>query len=97
MRTHELKTWPEPFAAVLSGAKTYEIRKDDRGYMVGDVLVLKEWEPEEEWVGGHRMMPQAGYDGYTGRTLRRVVTYKTPGGSFGLPADLCVLGIKEQG
>ena len=91
MRTHELKTWPEPFAAVVSGAKTYEIRKDDRGYSVGDVLVLKEWDPAPDYVVPTRP------HGYTDRRIRCVVTYKTSGGSWGLPADLCVLSIAKEG
>lgn len=40
--THELKILPQFFEAVLSGAKTFEVRKDDRPYKVGDTLVLKE-------------------------------------------------------
>jgi hypothetical protein len=43
---HDLKTWPEPFAAVLSGAKRAEVRKADRNYSVGDTLVLREWSPK---------------------------------------------------
>jgi hypothetical protein len=43
MTTHELKTWPGPFAAVLSGEKTHEVRKNDRGYAVGDRLLLREY------------------------------------------------------
>lgn len=38
---HELKTDPEVWDAVASGSKTFEIRKDDRGYRVGDVLLLR--------------------------------------------------------
>lgn len=41
-QTHELKTDPEVFRAIASGAKQFEIRFDDRGFKVGDQLLLKE-------------------------------------------------------
>lgn len=41
---HELKTWPEYYEKVISGEKTFEIRKDDRGFKTGDVLHLREWD-----------------------------------------------------
>lgn len=34
MSTHELKTWPPYFAAILDGLKTWEYRRDDRPYKV---------------------------------------------------------------
>ena len=40
MTVHELKTDPEVFDAVANGLKTFEIRYDDRGYQVGDQLIL---------------------------------------------------------
>lgn len=43
---HELKTVPPYFDAVASGAKPFEVRRDDRGFMPGDLLVLREWLPE---------------------------------------------------
>ena len=41
---HRLKIMPEFFQAVVDGSKTFELRKDDRGYKVGDELVLCEWD-----------------------------------------------------
>lgn len=43
---HILKCWPEYFQAVKSGAKTFEIRKNDRDYQVGDWLDLHEYDPK---------------------------------------------------
>ena len=42
-KTHELKIYPKYFEAILDGKKTFEIRKNDRYFHVGDRIVLKEW------------------------------------------------------
>lgn len=52
MKTHELKTWPEYYNAVVDGEKTFEVRKDDRDYQVGDKLMLLEWDPVKETYTG---------------------------------------------
>jgi len=95
VKTHDLKCWPEPFQALADGRKNYEIRKEDRGFIVGDRLRLREWDPAEapNLDGGDVMFVPRGY---TGRELTVTVTFKTPGGSFGLPRDLCVLGIVNE-
>jgi len=77
MKTHNLKTWPEPFAAVVAGEKRHEVRKDDRGFEVGDTLILREWVPETQT--------------YTKRTMTCTVTHITRG--WGLPPGLCVMSI----
>lgn len=59
--THDLKIWPGYFAAILDGSKTFEVRVDDRGYAVGDLLRLREWSPVAQE--------------YTGREVTRRVTY----------------------
>lgn len=42
MTTHKLKL-PEPyFSAVLGGEKTFEVRRNDRAYQRGDVVVLQD-------------------------------------------------------
>ncbi|HJF32801.1 MAG TPA: DUF3850 domain-containing protein [Sporosarcina psychrophila] len=43
-KVHQLKILPEYFNAVRLGVKTFEIRKNDRDYQVGDSLFLKEYE-----------------------------------------------------
>ena len=42
-KIHEVKILPEYFDAVAAGVKTWELRYDDRGYAVGDLMILKEW------------------------------------------------------
>ncbi len=63
-KEHELKCWPEYFTALVDGTKTFEYRRNDRGFRVGDVLHLREWDS----ITGH----------YTGREMRRHVTYVLP-------------------
>lgn len=44
MTVHELKIEPVYFDEVVSGAKRFEIRKDDRDFKIGDGLFLEEWD-----------------------------------------------------
>lgn len=47
---HELKILPEYFNAVISGEKTFEIRKFDRPFHKGDMLALNEFDGQY-WTG----------------------------------------------
>jgi hypothetical protein len=60
-KIHELKCWPEYFAQIVNDTKTFEIRKDDRGFQVGDFLRLREWEPEVEQYSGRECTRQIVY------------------------------------
>lgn len=80
MPVHELKTWIEPFKALRDGRKVHEVRRDDRHFHVGDDLMLREWDEH-----GQR---------YTGRFVHAVITYKSDGGTWGLPEGLCVMSIQ---
>lgn len=80
--THDLKTWPDSFKAILDGVKRYEVRKADRDFKVRDTLCLQEWFPETAT--------------YSGRRILALVTYMSEPGSFGLPSDLCVMSIEPR-
>jgi ASC-1-like (ASCH) protein len=58
---HRLKIWPEYFEAVLSGKKTFEIRKNDRGFRVNDLLLLQEYSPKTEEYTGRELLVQVTY------------------------------------
>ena len=49
MIVHDLKIWPEYFERVKTGLKTFELRKDDRNFQVGDELLLREF--NESYTG----------------------------------------------
>lgn len=47
-KEHWLKTWVEFWPAIESGAKTFEVRFNDRNFQVGDTLVLECFDPETQ-------------------------------------------------
>lgn len=55
MKTHELKTVPEYFRKVRNGKKTAELRLDDRDFMIGDKIILKEWKPRKKVFTGYEV------------------------------------------
>lgn len=79
---HKLKTWPNPFRAVIGTLKKHEFRKNDRCFVAGDDLLLQEWDPEAQQ--------------YTGAEVLVRVTYISEGGSFGIPEGYCVMSIEIQ-
>lgn len=79
---HELKVWPPYFQSIWDGIKTFEVRKDDRGFKAGDILHLLEWKAAEG-------------DGYTGREITALVTYLLPGGRFGIQDGYVVMGLRK--
>jgi Domain of unknown function (DUF3850) len=85
VKTHELKTVHPHFQDVWTGHKTFEIRWNDRGFQVGDTLVLKEYVAND------------GY--YSGRKIEACVTHILPSEKFlsGIKPGYVVMSIKEVG
>lgn len=50
-RVHQLKTVEPYFSSVKSGNKTFEVRKFDRDFQVGDFLWLNYYDPETNKLG----------------------------------------------
>lgn len=81
MTEHELKCWPEYYAPLADGRKPFELRRNDRPYAVGDILIEREYEPVTRT--------------YSGRQCRALVTYTLTG--MGLQPGYVALGIKVVG
>ena len=89
LTTHELKCWPQFFSAIAEGRKQHDLRRsNDRDFLVGDRILLREFDPHSEK--------------YTGRTQLVVITYITshelPCALSGdaLHPDYCILSIEPD-
>lgn len=92
--THELKIFPRYFKAVQDGSKTFELRKNDRDFKVGDILVLKEFKSRLlDNTGPTEVVIEEG--GYTGREISKRISYILEGGQFGLRKGYSILALGE--
>lgn len=95
MTTHELKTWPVFFEAVSDGRKTFGIRKNDRGFQTGDLLLLQKFDPKG--VRGPRYITPNGDQTilpHKADTTRVRVIYVLNG--FGIEPGFVVMGIQLE-
>lgn len=74
---HELKIKPEFFYDIVYCDKRFEIRKNDRGFCVGEKMILREYDK------GH----------YTGSVIVAVIDYVSPLGCIGVRKGYVVLSI----
>lgn len=81
MKLHILKIEEEYFEEVACGDKTFELRKNDRDYQVGDVIHFVDTDGNEIYWKINNIF-QITY------VLESVPEY-------GLREDYCILGIKE--
>ncbi|GAB3735043.1 DUF3850 domain-containing protein [Spirosoma lituiforme] len=50
VKMHFLKTWVNEFDAVVDGRKRFELRKNDRGFKVGDILILAKYDRDAKKI-----------------------------------------------
>lgn len=86
-RVHDLKCDPQAFEPVSRGDKTHEIRLNDRGFKVGDLLRLHETRYSGDEMRAGRPLV------YTGRQARRVISHIQEG--YGLEPGWCVLSFEH--
>ena len=79
---YEFKMNRRFFKPTADGRKTFEIRRNDRDFKAGDIIIFREWDDI--------------MSNYTGRNCKREVTYIYNGmGQFGLDRNYVILGLKE--
>mgnify|MGYP002673272041 CR=1 FL=1 len=61
MKVIRKKILPTYFDAVESRQKNFEIRKDDDDVQVGDKLILREWNEEQQYYTGRFVTRKAKY------------------------------------
>lgn len=86
-KTHYLKTYTEYFQKIVSGEKTFDLRKNDRDFRTGDTLAFLE---TYNLDGKPTATP-------TGVMTERVVTYvleNVP--HFGLADGYCITGLESK-
>ena len=76
---HELKTWPKHFDLIAKGQKPFELRKNDRGFKVADILMLQRFDPEKGV--------------YTGAEIQAVVLSVLENFT-GIESGYCIIGIQ---
>src|ERR1700759_5655955 len=106
MKEHELKCWPPHFGNIVAGLKTFELRKCDRDFTVGDILYLKEFIPCRSCSGrGKRrffeeiktcVLCNGMGGGYTTQTAKVKVIHILKGSDapYGIDDDYCIMSIK---
>jgi hypothetical protein len=77
---HELKCWRQFFHEITAGVKTFEIRRNDRGFQLDDTLHLREYDRFDK--------------SYTGEECSVKVTYILYGDFEGLQPGYVAMGIR---
>lgn len=90
---HELKTLNIYWDAVAAGTKTFEVRRNDRAFQTGDILVLNRTDER----GRMDPLPKDLCGAFPKSQIMFRISYLLQGGQFGIDPGHCVLGLAELG
>lgn len=76
---HAVKIKPQYFKDLVTGKKTFEVRKNDHNYKVGDIIALNEFDDKS---------------GYTDKSALFVITYVMTDKEY-VKEGFAVLGVKR--
>jgi ASC-1-like (ASCH) protein len=88
---HELKCLPVYFDAIKRGEKTFDVRRDDRGFQKGDTVRLQRLCDSGPYK--HREIEQY----YSRKPVHEIIgtiSYILTGGQFGIEPGFVVLALK---
>lgn len=94
MKLHELKIKHEYLLAITTGFKTFELRKNDRDYRVGDLIHFIEI--KNRIIAVNEIGKTKEIETYIDTNILYEITYilkDVP--QYGLDKDYCILGIKK--
>ena len=97
---HEVKSVPPYWQEVASRQKLLEVRLNDRDYRVGDILIMREYEPPPPAAEGG---PSPAWGGkYTGRVAIALISHMVEGQAefdpdFRVPAGYVLLSVQLIG
>lgn len=85
---HKLKCVQPFFSQMKDGEKKFDLRKNDREFNVGDILIQEEYDPEDA------LDPESKDKGYTGKAFAVRVDYMLEDYP-GLDAGYCIMGVTK--
>lgn len=87
---HRLKTVGVYWDAVASGEKTFEVRRNDRAFQKGDIVILQRTDEK----GYYDPAPGGGM--FSTRDLRRRIGWTLQGGQFGIAPGYIVFSLDPE-
>lgn len=90
MKLHELKILHKYLVDVDLGKKTFELRKNDRDYQVGDLIRFIDIREDDSAANKNQIEPNIDEN-----TLYRITYVLKDVEKYGLDKDYCILAIKK--
>lgn len=90
MKLHELKILHEYLVDIDLGKKTFELRKNDRDYQVGDLIRFIDVREDDSTANKNQIEPNIDEN-----TLYRITYVLKDVEKYGLDRDYCILAIKR--